>query len=244
MLAAGLLPRLRDGAGADAAPDRRRHCRAGADAAPQIERRAAPRGAGGARGACDAARRAHRLGTEPARTLAKATGPLRWLCPMSIRSATPRWRPTWSRSCTIKVRRDLLADLRRQAGRAAHGAGGECWAVIRKGIAPEEIPGGVMAAGDTALEVLRPAPRPMQMLPRWAAPAVPPMAPTTTSPGAARGRADALVPWFPSPRRTLPALAPLRGARAPGAVVAAADPGVGRQLQRAEDGVHHVAGRF
>ena len=65
----------------------------------------------------------------------------------------------------IKVRRaDLLADLRRPAkGEAYRWLGGECWYVIRAGIAqPEEIPAvyGVMLAGpDGALSVARPAPR-------------------------------------------------------------------------------------
>jgi hypothetical protein len=69
----------------------------------------------------------------------------------------------------IKVNRaDLLSDLRHEAKRAAYLAlSGECWYVIRQGIAqPQEIPPGfgVMLAGDAALEVARAAPkRPMQM---------------------------------------------------------------------------------
>ena len=69
----------------------------------------------------------------------------------------------------IKVRRaDLLSDLRHEAKRAAYLAlSGECWYVVRAGIAqPQEIPPecGVMLADDTGLAVARPAPkRPMQM---------------------------------------------------------------------------------
>jgi hypothetical protein len=69
----------------------------------------------------------------------------------------------------IKVNRaDLLSDLRHEAKRAAYLAlSGECWYVIRLGIAqPQEIPPefGVMLAGDAGLDVARPAPkRPMQM---------------------------------------------------------------------------------
>jgi len=69
----------------------------------------------------------------------------------------------------VKVRRaDLLSDLRHEAKRAAYLAlSGECWYVIRQGIAqPQEIPQefGVMLAGDAGLEVARAAPkRPMQM---------------------------------------------------------------------------------
>jgi hypothetical protein len=68
----------------------------------------------------------------------------------------------------IKVRRsDLLADLRQPAKRAAYlDLAGECWYVLREGIAePEEVPAecGVMVArgadGLGALDVLRPAPR-------------------------------------------------------------------------------------
>jgi hypothetical protein len=70
----------------------------------------------------------------------------------------------------IKVRRsDLLADLKRSAKRAAYlQLGGECWYVIREGIArPEEIPPecGVLVASDGALEVARPAPRRAMRLP-------------------------------------------------------------------------------
>lgn len=64
----------------------------------------------------------------------------------------------------IKVRRaDLLADLRHEAKRVAYLAlSGECWYVLREGIArPEEIPPecGVMIAGDAGLQVARPAPK-------------------------------------------------------------------------------------
>ncbi len=70
----------------------------------------------------------------------------------------------------IKVQRsDLLADLKREAKRAAYlQLGGECWYVIRAGIAePDEVPPecGVLVAGDTRLEVARPAPRRAQSLP-------------------------------------------------------------------------------
>ena len=64
----------------------------------------------------------------------------------------------------IKVHRaDLLSDLRQQSKRAAYlQLGGECWYVLREGIArPEEIPPecGVMIAGDAGLQVARPAPK-------------------------------------------------------------------------------------
>jgi len=72
----------------------------------------------------------------------------------------------------IKVRRaDLLADLKREAKRAAYlQLGGECWYVIREGIAePDEIPPecGVLVAreGDSALDVVRPAPKRALRLP-------------------------------------------------------------------------------
>ncbi|WP_234414101.1 hypothetical protein [Ideonella sp. A 288] len=71
----------------------------------------------------------------------------------------------------IKVRRaDLLSDLRRPTkGEAYRWLGGECWYVIRAGIAlPEEIPPcyGVMLADDAgALDVARPAPRRAMRLP-------------------------------------------------------------------------------
>ena len=70
----------------------------------------------------------------------------------------------------IKVHRsDLLADLKREAKRAAYlQLGSECWYVIREGIAqPDEIPPecGVMVATDTALDVMRPAPRRALRLP-------------------------------------------------------------------------------
>ena len=64
----------------------------------------------------------------------------------------------------IKVRRaDLLGDLKRESKRAAYlQLCGECWYVIREGIAePDEIPieCGVMVAGENTLDVARPAPR-------------------------------------------------------------------------------------
>jgi hypothetical protein len=70
----------------------------------------------------------------------------------------------------IKVRRaDLLGDLKRESKRAAYlQLCGECWYVIREGIAqPEEIPPecGVMVAGEHALDVVRPAPRRPMKLP-------------------------------------------------------------------------------
>jgi DNA-binding MarR family transcriptional regulator len=70
----------------------------------------------------------------------------------------------------IKVHRaDLLADLKREAKRAAYlQLGGECWYVIREGIArADEIPPecGVMVATDSLLDVARPAPRRALRLP-------------------------------------------------------------------------------
>ena len=70
----------------------------------------------------------------------------------------------------IKVRRaDLLGDLKREAKRAAYlQLAGECWYVIREGIAePEEIPleCGVLIAKDGLLDVARPAPRRAMRLP-------------------------------------------------------------------------------
>ena len=64
----------------------------------------------------------------------------------------------------VKVHRsDLLSDLRSPNKRAAYlQLGGECWYVIREGIArPEEIPAecGVLVATPAALEVARPAPK-------------------------------------------------------------------------------------
>jgi hypothetical protein len=64
----------------------------------------------------------------------------------------------------VKVQRsDLLADLRRASKRQAYlELGGECWYVIREGIAEAgEIPSecGVLVAGANALSVARPAPR-------------------------------------------------------------------------------------
>jgi hypothetical protein len=69
----------------------------------------------------------------------------------------------------VKVRRaDLLSDLRNPGKRAAYLAlGGECWYVLRQGIAePDEVPAecGVLVAVDAALQVARPAPkRPVRM---------------------------------------------------------------------------------
>lgn len=69
----------------------------------------------------------------------------------------------------VKVRRaDLLADLRRpQKGEAYLQNSSQCWYVLREGIGdPAEIPAeyGVMVARESALEVLRPAPkRPLQL---------------------------------------------------------------------------------
>ena len=64
----------------------------------------------------------------------------------------------------IKVQRaDLLADLRRAGKREAYlQLGGECWYVLKEGIArPEEVPPecGVLYAGPDGLAVARPAPR-------------------------------------------------------------------------------------
>jgi hypothetical protein len=64
----------------------------------------------------------------------------------------------------VKVQRsDLLADLRRTAKRQAYlELGGECWYVIRDGIArADEIPAecGVLVAGEGGLVVERPAPK-------------------------------------------------------------------------------------
>jgi len=71
----------------------------------------------------------------------------------------------------IKVRRsDLLADLRRPTkGEAYRWLSGECWYVIREGIAqPQEIPavyGVMLALPSGALSVARPAPRRGMRLP-------------------------------------------------------------------------------
>ena len=70
----------------------------------------------------------------------------------------------------VKVRRaDLLADLKREPKRAAYlQLGGECWYVIRAGIAEaREIPPqcGVLVATDGALQVARPAPKRAMQLP-------------------------------------------------------------------------------
>ncbi|MGZ8260348.1 MAG: hypothetical protein ACXWUL_07350, partial [Caldimonas sp.] len=64
----------------------------------------------------------------------------------------------------VKVQRaDRPADLRRACKRQAYlELGGECWYVIRDGIArADEIPPecGVLVAGDDSLDVARPAPR-------------------------------------------------------------------------------------
>jgi hypothetical protein len=62
----------------------------------------------------------------------------------------------------VKVQRsDLLADLRSPAKRGAYQQLGECWYVIRAGIAePDEIPleCGVLVASEAGLDVARPAP--------------------------------------------------------------------------------------
>ena len=69
----------------------------------------------------------------------------------------------------VKVHRsDLLADLKREAKRAAYlQLSSECWYVIKEGIArADEVPPecGVMVASPTTLDVARPAPkRPMRM---------------------------------------------------------------------------------
>ena len=70
----------------------------------------------------------------------------------------------------VKVRRaDLLADLRREGKRAAYlGLAGQCWYVLKAGIAEaDEVPAecGVMVAQAQGLEVLRPAPRRAMRLP-------------------------------------------------------------------------------
>ena len=70
----------------------------------------------------------------------------------------------------VKVMRsDLLADLRNPAKRAAYlQLGGECWYVIRAGIARvDEIPPecGVLVASVSALDVARPAPQRAMTLP-------------------------------------------------------------------------------
>lgn len=76
----------------------------------------------------------------------------------------------------VKVQRsDLLADLRRATKRAAYmQLGGECWYVVKAGIAePDEIPleCGVLVADSAGLSVARPAPRrPARMsFPLWMA---------------------------------------------------------------------------
>ena len=76
----------------------------------------------------------------------------------------------------IKVQRsDLLCDLRRASKREGYmQLGGECWYVIKAGIAePDEIPPecGVLVADPSALTVARPAPRrPARMsFPLWMA---------------------------------------------------------------------------
>jgi len=70
----------------------------------------------------------------------------------------------------IKVRRaDLLGDLKRESKRAAYlQLCGECWYVIRKGIAePDEIPleCGVIVAAENVLDVARFAPKRAMKLP-------------------------------------------------------------------------------
>ena len=100
----------------------------------------------------------------------------------------------------IKVHRsDLLADLKRAAKRAAYlQLGSECWYVIREGIAqPDEIPPecGVMVATDTALDVMRPAPRRALRLPfgAWMA-----LARATPVEG---WRADEAQTWLGAPQQ-------------------------------------------
>jgi hypothetical protein len=70
----------------------------------------------------------------------------------------------------VKVNRsDLLSDLRSPNKRAAYlQLGGECWYVIRAGIAePEEIPPecGVLVASEQSLDVARPAPKRAMTMP-------------------------------------------------------------------------------
>ena len=70
----------------------------------------------------------------------------------------------------IKVRRaDLLADLRRpEKGEAYLQMSSQCWYVLREGIGDaDEIPAafGVLCSRESALEVLRPAPRRAMKLP-------------------------------------------------------------------------------
>jgi hypothetical protein len=70
----------------------------------------------------------------------------------------------------VKVHRsDLLSDLRSPAKRAAYlQLGGECWYVIRAGIAePQEIPPecGVLVATEQGLDVARPAPKRAMTMP-------------------------------------------------------------------------------
>jgi hypothetical protein len=70
----------------------------------------------------------------------------------------------------VKVNRaDLLSDLRSLNKRAAYlQLGGECWYVIRAGIAePEEIPRecGVLVATEQSLDVARPAPKRAMTMP-------------------------------------------------------------------------------
>jgi hypothetical protein len=70
----------------------------------------------------------------------------------------------------VKVHRsDLLADLKRPAKRAAYlQLGGECWYVLRAGIAkPDEIPAecGVLVADGGTFDVARPAPKRPARLP-------------------------------------------------------------------------------
>lgn len=70
----------------------------------------------------------------------------------------------------VKVRRaDLLADLKREAKRAAYlNLASECWYVLREGIATaDEVPAecGVIVAAGSALEVVRPAPKRAMRLP-------------------------------------------------------------------------------
>ena len=129
--------------------------------------------AGRARRARDDARRPHRLARpEPARPRRRGTlrpGP--WPCPMSSRSATPRSRPTWSRSC-MRSRCSAPTcspDLRHAAKRAGLPAARQRMLVRdqRRHRRARRDPARVRRAGrdrTPASTVARPAPkRPMRM---------------------------------------------------------------------------------
>ena len=106
----------------------------------------------------------------------------------------------------IKVRRaDLLADLRRPAkGEAYRWLSGECWYVLREGIAqPEEIPpvyGVLLADAGGGLAVARPAPRRPMRLPFmvWMALARATPEPSDDDAQPGLGVADAAEPAPPS----------------------------------------------